>query len=518
MMHIKAKIFFFSGPILLTLILATVTVNLAIGQSSLTYSKPIFSESDIQAPEVNLDLDMNSSWNLNPITNTFNYTSLYGAYFRDNNSGNGSRVSFGLGIYWYYNITRAQQAFDKFVSMYNHNLDYLRNQSGTIFVETTLNSEQCYLVSGTPPYEYHPYTTYWGEREILAADPFNNGEKRFIIVIQGNGQQFASEYDILNLFDQLEQHAMNLIENLPRITPTVSPTPSPTGTPTPTPTQPDQQKPQPGLEQFEIEYVTGNVLVYQASTGSWTPAKVGMTLKPGDTIQTSGDPQQNIASLRHIGDGISSSNKQIIVRGDAKMLLQTYSSTNPKTTLAQALVQVGLYLGHESGVADVLFKSTVRTAAESAVENPIGAIETAGAWIVDHLTEFEVIVNSTGTTVNTIDGTVEVSDINGTNTVYVNAYQTSYVPNGGTPTAAKNIDVSNMDQWWNLVPVTDRSDSTAPIYNLLPYIVTVVVIVVAAVVAGVVWDRRRKTRTQISCPPPPPPPNRQNRERRNWVF
>jgi hypothetical protein len=201
------------------------------------------------------------------------------------------------------------------------------------------------------------------------------------------------------------------------------------------------------VEQFEIEFVTGNVTVYQVSTGKWAPAKEGMILKPGDTIKTIGDPKQNIASIRHKGDGISSSDKQMIIRGDSFMILQPYSVTNPKITRDQALVQVALYLAQESGVADVLVKTTVRTTVEKAVKNPIAAIATAGAWIVDHLTEFEVIVNSTGTTVNTIEGEVEVSDLNGTNTVYVKAYQTNYVPNGGIPTEAKSLDASNLDQW-----------------------------------------------------------------------
>jgi hypothetical protein len=116
---------------------------------------------------------------------------------------------------------------------------------------------------------------------------------------------------------------------------------------------------------------------------------------------------------------------------------------------------------------------------------------------LDKGTQFEVIVTDDGTTVNTFEGTVEVYDINGTNSVLVNANQTTTVPNGGAPSTPVTFNPSTVDQWWTSFPAVSDSG----IFTFI--IIAVIVIVIVVVAVGVFAVSRRK---KMRLPPPPPPP------------
>jgi ferric-dicitrate binding protein FerR (iron transport regulator) len=101
------------------------------------------------------------------------------------------------------------------------------------------------------------------------------------------------------------------------------------------------------------------------------------------------------------------------------------------------------------------------------MQHPSSYIKTPNAIAGVKGTEFEVIVDKNeNTTFNVIAGVVEVSDINITRTVTLNAGQTSAVPPKGTPTAPKSFDAKSLNRWWE-TPYSVNAEEIALIHTII---------------------------------------------------
>jgi hypothetical protein len=295
--------------------------------------------------------------------------------------------------------------------------------------------------------------------------PGGSGYEHYLVDIKVDGSGITSGDELKQAVDQVEGHATSLISQK-------------VGASSSSPSQ--------TTEQFEVQGKIGNVQVLIAGSSEWVPATLGMVLHPGDSVKTVGNPQDNIVKLFRSGQGISSSNKEVLIRGDSTVELKSYKSEHPEDPDADLIWDLFTHGGF------VYYEGS---------SEPGVKIDTPHATITNKHTQFEVTVTDAGTTVNVIEGTVQVSDLNGTNTVNVDANQTATVPTGGIPQAPQALDTASLDRWWDKF-ITQQSSSTGfDLQGLMLYIIPVVAIVIVVVVVAVVFSRRRRL-----FPPPPPPP------------
>ena len=101
------------------------------------------------------------------------------------------------------------------------------------------------------------------------------------------------------------------------------------------------------------------------------------------------------------------------------------------------------------------------------MQHPSSYIKTPNALAGIKGTEVEVIIDKNGNTIfNVIAGVVEVSDINMTRTVTLNAGQTSTVPPNGPPAAPTSFDAKSLNQWWE-TPYPVNAEEIAQINNII---------------------------------------------------
>lgn len=260
-------------------------------------------------------------------------------------------------------------------------------------------------------------------------------------------------------------------------------------------------QPQPTTtETFEVQMQVGTVEVKLAGSSDWVPTQIGMVLHVGDSVRAVGNQYDNVVKLHHTADAISSSDKQVLIRGGCTVELKSYQSEHPtgyrSDLLEWAVIKgVGFMRSASPGLQPTL---------------PDFEVKTPHARITEVHTMFEVIVSDAGTTVNVIEGTVQVSDLNGNNTVNVNANQTTTVLAGGVPTTPTSFDPATVDDWWTTI-LTSPSGSSDSLNSILPFLVGIITIIVVAVTLGVLITKRRRKQiaphpTAGTPPPPPPPP------------
>jgi hypothetical protein len=320
------------------------------------------------------------------------------------------------------------------------------------------------------------------------------------IHVYGNG--FASASDLQDGVTIIMVHCETLIQNKSQSNT------SPTPTPTPTPISDDNSRTQ---EHFIIQDYQGDVTVQRGGVGSWIPATKGMLVYPFDAIKTNGLPGQNWVNIIFSNENATALGQDIndykVELGDGTIILLSSEKVSNMITASRLSIPKPTYAEPQ----------TLLYVGDSRPQHIPFRIETPDAIISDTETEFQVIVNSTGTTVYTLEGTVEVSDLDGLNTVQIDAGQTITLHNGvpiGVPIA---FNVNSIDKWWTTTSIATQTptgtpsnlgstDSPLQIFDMLPLLGVVAVIILVVVVVGVVWSKRRKKTTQTDYLPPPPPP------------
>ncbi len=126
-------------------------------------------------------------------------------------------------------------------------------------------------------------------------------------------------------------------------------------------------------------------------------------------------------------------------------------------------------------------------------------------------TEFEIIVEEDGTSIfNVIDGVVEVSDINETKTVTVNAGETAICKRQGLPSDPEPLNIDSADKWWeSFLEETDPTDlelasESGSGSGSNAVVIIVPIVIIAAIAAAIfVFFRRRAKAVPVSPIPAP---------------
>jgi hypothetical protein len=126
--------------------------------------------------------------------------------------------------------------------------------------------------------------------------------------------------------------------------------------------------------------------------------------------------------------------------------------------------------------------------------NPYRDVVTPNAISGVKGTEYVIRVQEDGTTVCYVfDGIVELSDINSTKTVLVNAGQTAMVRPQGAPSDPIAFDGSKLDKWWDRFPETEK---TGGMSSLL-FIIIPTLILVAGLLIILILRKRRKPKNTL---------------------
>jgi len=272
--------------------------------------------------------------------------------------------------------------------------------------------------------------------------------------------------------------------------------------------------------EFPQDLLTDSISVSFTTTGAGTPSNVTSELLwkiakamgevgmlPVDELTWKYDKQAIINAILEPGDSVKTGfSLKDVVKLTNNAGTSAYATKGAQLTVPESGEALSEFIGALTmdGQGSTYFDT----------ESDSGArlrVVTSSAIITDSGTQFEVLVDDTGTWVRTFSGSVKVTDINNTYAVDVGAGQTTSVPNGGYPYSATLFDASTAERWWETLPSStpapggfDFSSFTGTL-SLLIVIVAVVVVVVVMVV--VVWSRRRKPTGQVFYPPPPPPSN-----------
>jgi hypothetical protein len=190
---------------------------------------------------------------------------------------------------------------------------------------------------------------------------------------------------------------------------------------------------------FVIGRLNGDVSVQRGGSGPWIPAENNMTLHPFDAIKAG------------TGAGVTSHSVEIdyyapnssfpisvpmfgMVLGGGEVVLLTAKD------VVSCLVATNSITGHP---ADIIHFSSSGSHGPFVVE--LGQMN---MMLTVSDTEFELVGNSSETTLYTFNGTVEVTDLTGNNTLTVGANQTTTIAIGGLTTGLTAFDPTTMDQWW----------------------------------------------------------------------
>jgi hypothetical protein len=386
----------------------------------------------------------------------------------------------------------------------------LNDPSNTVIKSNIQGKSKTLIYQVLPQESSHPQCA---ARVIVQSQTYPNWI--YWIFVYGNG--FSGAADLETKVNLVIDHCQWLIltkqQNNPTSTPTTTPT-SATPTNVVTPTESSAFTPQTSIslaptptrsgqdnEKFTVNYHSGNVQVKFKGETNWVTLKDDMVLYPGDEIITTSSGlkggQFSFVELHHSGMDYYS-DRDILLSFESGMKLE-HSPIPAEEVMTDIILYEGGF-GTESAAADFVFQDTAligkNLLSDTRIVTPDSIITTKG-------TQFEVIINQTGTIVRTFSGIVEVTDLNGENSVNVGANQTCTVPSGGNPGTVATFNPSNVDQWWTKLP-TPQPSSTAgfDLQGLLPYTIPIVAIAAVVVVVAVVFGRRH--RRLLPSPPPPP--------------
>jgi hypothetical protein len=359
--------------------------------------------------------------------------------------GNDGEVEATVYLYYAEAPQTAAQKFKEDSNKYFSALPTLKNDMpGRIaFQELVENSKT--LVYLTQDFWFPNY--YYGVACKAVYNPQYPNFAYFVIV---NGA-FHDASVLQSYLSTISNHCVDIIKSK-RVDANVAPSASPT----PSATQ----------EKFVIQNCEGKVTVQRGGTGSWIPATPGMLISPGDAVNV----KENT-----VAQG------QVIFRPTnfAVIAFQNSSSTTngePLPTIYQVSLgqgtivllsseQVSKMVGHP--MLSIPKPSSQVQEPNSAIPEPGSlwsgtrvhvltkiqqytslGIETPDALISDKQTEFEIIVDSSGTTVYTFSGIVTISDPSGGNSVEVRESQTASMKQGGIPSTPLAFDKNSFDRSW----------------------------------------------------------------------
>jgi hypothetical protein len=464
---------------------ANLTFYSSSGQgSTLPAGAPIFSSADQVVPNLNLNLESNGA---NPVPAITSTSEILDCYYTRPGSGTASSILIHLRIAYYFSAADAKSGFDVYSASVVSDFNSVQQDSSVVIYENKFEENYSSVIFEQLPSLSYESSVYYVNRAIYGGDSKYSGDPKIVIVVDGHGNGFADENEIKQISDKLTQHALTVIGNAPR-------SGQPVVTPTPTP--------EPLLEQFKVQWVQGNVQIKYSGAIGWVPATSGMTIHEGDRIWARGDldPTARVR-LYYKGQrsdtgsyyGASEVDHTLFLKGSSDLTVLPYSKTHGD--------EVSLLMGY-------ILAEAAATSSQSS--NPSLTVKTPDGQVADQHTKFEVIVDDYGTTVNTFEGTVQVSDIDGINSVYAGADQTVNVPLGGLPSSPQTFDPATMDQWWtSFPPVSDLNPQGTSLFgDLLPFIIIIIVVIVVAVIVVIIYaSRGRQAHTQpptAQFPPPPP--------------
>jgi hypothetical protein len=391
--------------------------------------------------------------------------------------GNDGEVEAVVYLYYAEAPQTANQKFTEDSSKYFSTLPTLKNgMTGRIaFQELVENSKT--LVYLTQGFWFPNY--YYGVACKAVYTPQYPNFAYFVIV---NGA-FHDASVLQSYLSTLSNHCIDVIKSKKvdtNIAPSAAPTPSST------------------QEKFVIQNCEGEVTVQRGGEGSWIPATPGMLISPGDAVNV----KENT-----VAQG------QVVFRPTnfAVIAFQNSSSTNnvePLPTIYQVSLgqgtivllsseQVAKIVGHPMlSISKPSFPAQKPTAAipepgslwsgtrvhfTTKVQQYTGlGVATPDALISDKQTEFQIIVDSSGTTVYTFSGTVTMSDLSGGNTVEVRESQTISMRQGGAPSAPMSFDQNNFDRSWVSSVYLNPSPSV-PEYHIIMVSILLVLLFSTAV-------------------------------------
>jgi hypothetical protein len=336
-----------------------------------------------------------------------------------------------------------------------------------------------------------------------ASRVFKSDDGHFVISVMVNGFGIDSARavtELQDITDAVESHARMLTEE------TVNPA---------------------SEVKFTISYLYGVVYIQRGGIGNWIRAEKGMQIYPNDAIKVPHIDKIPVIYEDTVTITCSSDYLDLfgIVLGEGEVVFKV------SQTDINAPIRVNVKPDTESSQpGDVIYFHGLYE------NHPSVNIYTDQAEVVDHETDFELLGNTTATTLYTFGGAVKISDLNQTSTVTVGANQMSTVFAGKTPANPISFDPATVQKWWSLALQALDEPSTSPaqptktstplptqssssrtpqptqpeMFPRLPALVTTVlpymIIGAVAVILGVVFMVVQRRKKQGFPPPPPPPP------------
>jgi hypothetical protein len=479
----------------------------SLGQDALPVGAPLFTSDDINIPGLALDLNTSiAQYNPPVYISPYDWELLQAVYTRNDIYHSESYAYIVLNIYYFDIVEYAKDKFNETWQANKGNSELYQTDQETY--PTIIDSEfstnyGSLITSENVGSADNPDYLRLGSRAIYGADPSYSGDPHIAILISAAGKAFISDGEIRALMDTVTQHARDLVLNTPRKTPAPSITPTTSTSPTPSNAAPSlSPSPSPTQtqgtgEEFEVMWFEGTVQVLRADSSDWIPATTGMVLREGDQIRTMGGPSKNRVLLHYAGSAQSYyEGTDIRVEGDSSLTVENYSETHPPGNLLGGIGAI-LLIALDTG-----FYSIVTHMATSELMPCL--IQTYDAWICEEGTEFEIIVNSQGTSVYTFEGAVRVYDFNGSSNVLVGENKTCTVQKARGVSIPTYFNPDAVDQWWTSFPESSTLGvSDSGIFNYL-IIAVIVIVIVAAAIGAFAVSKRKKMR--LPPPPPPPPP------------
>jgi hypothetical protein len=427
-----------------------------------------------------------------------NYTVWSLRYIKGQESS-GPYFWVSLSIFYVYDVSGGNSVFNsKISSVIVHSTDFPKHPQWYVVSENVQSTNYYSVV-----YQDLQYATknFECDRVLNGADNDYSGDPHIVIAFVGEGNSLTSANEMIAAMETLTQHAIVIIANAPRYgsTPTFTPTLTPTPTPTEIPPAPTTRSGQDN-EKFTINYHHGNVQVKFEGETNWVQLNDDMVLYPGDEIKTT-TPENSFpgdfsyVELHHSGME-NFNDRNILMAYESGMRLK-HSPTAAELDITDLILYNNQFGG---AAADFIFEDNAiigkQLLSDTSIVTPDSIITTKG-------TQFEVIINQTGTIVRTFSGIVEITDLNEENSVSVGANQTCTVPSKGIPGTAVYFNEATVDKWW--VSILNHQSSTGfNLLNQLLYIIPIVAIVIVVIALAVVFRRRRSG--HLYLPPPPPPP------------
>ncbi|MGD0978796.1 MAG: hypothetical protein ABR962_06595 [Candidatus Bathyarchaeia archaeon] len=190
---------------------------------------------------------------------------------------------------------------------------------------------------------------------------------------------------------------------------------------------------------FVISQLNGDISVQRGASGPWIPAENNMVIHPADAIKAGTGAAVTTNSLKIDYYAPNSPypisvpmfgivfREGVVVLLTAKDIVSCTVATNSITGPYMGIMHFSSSQSHNPLVLEMDQMNTMFT-------------------ITD--TDFELVGNSSETTLYTFNGTVQVSDLTGNNTFTVGANQTATIATGGVTTGPTAFDPTTVDQWW----------------------------------------------------------------------